>query len=149
MEVLRQFRVIFKSIRKHFQSIEDRLGISGSLLWAVSIIAEQPGINITALARAMSIHQSTASNIVIKLVEQDFVSKSRLQEDNRITGLFVSDHGKAQLLQAPGPVRGLLPDALAKLPYQNLCELNENLSVLLQQMEALEAQGSDTPLADI
>ncbi len=149
MEVLRQFRVIFKSVRKHFQAIEDKLGISGSLLWAISVIAEQPGINVTALARAMSVHQSTASNIIAKLVELNLVCKARQSSDNRITGLFITEHGNAQLQLAPGPVRGLLPDALGKLPYRTLCDLNQNLQILLEQMQALEANASDTPLADI
>ncbi|MDR3410948.1 MAG: MarR family transcriptional regulator [Formivibrio sp.] len=149
MEVLRQFRMIFKSVRKHFQSIEDKLGISGSLLWALSAVANTPGISVTALAQSMSVHQSTASNIIAKLVELDFVRKERTETDSRVTGLFVTPHGEEQLHQAPGPVRGLLPDALDKLPYRTLRDLNQNLQVLLEQMEALEAQGSETPLADI
>ncbi len=149
LEVLRQFRVIFKSVRRHFQSIEEKLGISGSLLWAISEIAEQPGLSVTALARAMSIHQSTASNIVARLVELDLVRKARKPDDNRMTGLFITDQGQSQLQQAPGPVRGLLPDAIEKLPYRTLRELHQNLQVLLEQMESLETQGSETPLADI
>lgn len=149
MEVLRQFRVIFKSVRRHFQSIEDKLGISGSLLWAISAIAEQPGIRVTGLARAMSVHQSTASNIVAKLVELDLVRKARTAADNRVTGLFITEYGQAQLQQAPGPVRGLLPDALGKLPYRTLCELHQNLQILLAQMETLETDAGETPLADI
>ena len=149
MEVLRQFRLIFKSVRKHFQSIEDTLGISGSLLWALSAIADNPGISVSALAKSMSIHQSTASNIVAKLVELDFVRKARTGSDNRVTDLFVTTHGEAQLHLAPGPVRGLLPDALDKLPYRTLRELHQNLHVLLTQMETLESQGDETPLADI
>lgn len=149
MEVLRQFRLIFKSVRKHFQSIEDTLGISGSLLWALSAIADNPGISVSALAKAMSVHQSTASNIVAKLVDLDFVRKARAGSDNRVTDLFVTPYGETQLQQAPGPVRGLLPDALDKLPYRTLRELHQNLQVLLTQMEVLESQGGETPLADI
>lgn len=149
MEVLRQFRVIFKSVRKHFQSIEDKLGISGSLLWATAAIAEQPGISIGALAAAMSVHQSTVSNIVARLVELNLVRKARQPNDNRITGLFITGHGETLLKQAPGPVRGLLPDALGRLPYTTLQDLHRNLQALLLQMEALEAQGGDTPLADL
>lgn len=149
MEVLRQFRVIFKSVRKHFQSIEDRLGISGSLLWALSAIAEKPGINVTALAKAMSVHQSTASNLITKLVELNLIRKERAEGDSRVTGLYVTPEGEAQLCLAPGPVRGLLPDALEKLPQNTLQDLHKNLGALLAQMDELETQGGEIPLADI
>ena len=149
MEVLRQFRVIFKSVRKHFQSIEELLGISGSLLWAMAVISESPGIRVTALAHAMSIHQSTASNIVAKLVELGLICKERTGADCRVTGLRVTAAGEQQLRRAPAPVRGLLPDALEKLPEGSLRELHRGLQALLAQMEMLEARGCETPLADI
>ena len=55
MEVLRQFRIIFRSVRRHFQIVENRVGLRGSLLWALSIVAEQPGISLTRLAGAIRI----------------------------------------------------------------------------------------------
>lgn len=149
MDVLRQFRVIFRSVRKHFQSIEDRVGISGTLLWALAVIDEQPGISLTRLARSMSVHQSTASNILAKLIELQLVRKERNRNDNRIAGIFVTEHGHKRLEQAPGPVRGLLPDALGRLPDHILTELHDNLQCLLEQMETLEIQGSTIPLADL
>ena len=149
MEVLRQFRVIFRSVRKHFQSIEDRVGISGTLLWALAVVDEQPGIRLTRLARSMSVHQSTASNILAKLIELQLVRKERNRDDNRVTGLFVTEQGRRRLELAPGPVRGLLPDALGKLPDHVLTDLHDNLQRLLEQMETLEIQGGTIPLADI
>lgn len=149
LEVLRLFRLIFKSVRKHFQSIEDELDISGSSLWAIAVISDQHGISITELARAMSVHQSTASNIIAKLVDQNLVRKERKQDDNRIVGLFITELGQSKLHQAPGPVRGLLPDALGKMPYRALCDLQQNLQILLEQMDLLEMQGGGIPLADM
>ena len=149
MDVLRQFRVIFRSVRKHFQSIEDRVGISGTLLWALAVIDEQPGISLTRLARSMSVHQSTASNILAKLIELRLVRKERNRDDNRVAGIFVTEYGHKRLEQAPKPVRGLLPDALGRLPGHVLTDLHNNLHCLLEQMETLETQGSTIPLADI
>lgn len=148
-EVLKQFRVIFKSVRKHFQIIEETIGISGSLLWALSVIAETPGLRVTALAKTMSIHQSTASNIIAKLVELDLVRKERTQQDNRVTDLFITDKGRTQLQLAPTPVRGLLPDVLQHLPRDTLESLHLNLQIIIEQMELLDSPASSTPLADI
>lgn len=149
VEVLRQFRIIFRSVRRHFQSIEDRLGISGSLLWALAVIDERPGMNVTALAASMSVHQSTASNILAKLIAMNLVRRERQKGDSRVAGLFVTESGRMRLRQAPQPVRGLLPDALGKMPTDVLQRLHDSLGALLEQMDTLETQGEDIPLADI
>ena len=148
-EVLKQFRVIFKSVRKHFQSIEDTLAISGSQLWALSAIAETPGLRVTELARSMSLHQSTASNLIEKLVEQGLVRREKSASDGRSIRLHISAAGEAKLATAPGPVKGLLPDALEKLPHGTLRDLHQNLSVLLSTMSNLDPDaGNTTPLSD-
>lgn len=150
LEVLRQFRVIFKSVRRHFQSIEDATGVSGSQLWAAATIADTPGMRVTELARAMSIHQTTASNLVEKLVGLDLVRRERSETDSRAVSLYITETGQQRLDSAPGPYRGLLPDALGKLPYASLVDLHHNLAELLLCMRALDAQeDGDTPLADI
>lgn len=149
LEVLRQFRVIFKSVRRHFQSIEQSLGISGAQLWAVSAIHEQPGMRVTQLAQAMSVHQTTASNLVERLVDLGYVTRQRSTADNRAIELFITEAGLERLHAAPGPVRGLLPDALGRLSPSTLESLHQNLCILLEQMERLEPMGKDTPLADI
>lgn len=41
--VLGQFRVIYGSVRQHFQYIEEHCGVSGSQLWLLDEIARAPG----------------------------------------------------------------------------------------------------------
>ena len=64
LEVLQQFRILVKSIRSHYQQVEARSGVSGAQLWALAHIAGSPGSKVGELARALAIHQSTASNLV-------------------------------------------------------------------------------------
>src|SRR3981081_2764965 len=66
LDVLEQFRVIFKSVRRHYRSVEERSGISGALLWALAQVAANPGSQVGDLARALAIHQSTASNLLAR-----------------------------------------------------------------------------------
>lgn len=149
LEVLRQFRVIFKSVRRHFQLIEKTVGISGSQLWAAAAIAEHPGIRVTELAKTMSIHQTTASNLVEKLVETGIVKRERSAQDSRMVLLYITELGQNRLEAAPGPMQGILPDALAKMPYSTLTSLHRNLAELLEKMDSLATHGEDTPLADM
>ena len=149
VEVLKQFRIVFKSVRKHFQSVEDEIGISGAQLWALSEIDSQPGLTLSILAKAMSLHQSTTSNLVEKLVVLGLVERKRSTIDGRSVRLFPTSEGTAKLSQAPHPVKGLLPDALERLPEASLAKLHASLSTLLETMSQLEIDaGESNPLSD-
>ena len=71
MQVLKEFRLIFKSVKRHFQWVEKQTGISGAQLWAMAAVVEKPGIRVTELGQTMAIHQSTTSNLVERLVQAD------------------------------------------------------------------------------
>lgn len=149
VEVLKQFRVVFKSVRKHFQAVEDELGISGAQLWALSEIAAQPGLTLSILAKAMSLHQSTTSNLVERLCGLGLVERKKSLEDGRSVRLFPTLHGSNKLKQAPQPVKGLLPDALERLPHAALSELHNSLATLLDTMTQLAVDaGEKSPLSD-
>lgn len=149
VEVLRQFRVIFKSVRKHFNLIESMAGVSGAQLWALHAISSRPGLRVTELSKAMSIHQSTASNLVEKLVENGYVERKKGVEDSRVVRLTLTALGQDRLKRAPGPVRGILPEALEQLPQETLLELNHALGALLAKMALSEEQDGGTPLSDM
>lgn len=147
--VLQQFRFIFKSAKKHFQWVEQETGISGSQLWALAQIASAPGLRVTELARALAIHQSTASNLVDKLVRRKLIRRERRREDQRVVQLFLTPRGKDIVAMAPKPYEGVLPDALMRLPQGDLGKLDGLLKSLARRMRVRDASGRRTPLADI
>ena len=63
-QVLRRFRVVFNAVRTHFGKLERKTRLSGAQVWVLSLVRDQPGIGVGALARAMDVHQSTASNLL-------------------------------------------------------------------------------------
>src|SRR5271165_3388130 len=83
LEVLALFRVVFKSIRNHYRTVERRTGISGAQLWALAQIAENPGIRVGDLALALAIHQSTASNLLRELETAALLTRRKVREDRR------------------------------------------------------------------
>lgn len=149
MAVLQQFRVVFKSVKKHFQWVEKETGVSGSQLWALAQIAGTPGISVTGLARALAIHQSTASNLIDKLAQRDLVRRERKRDDQRVVRLYLTRQGQAIVAKAPQPVEGVLPDALMRLPKADLLKLDAMLKGLTKLMRVRDASGKYTLLADI
>jgi len=146
--VLRQFRQVFNAVKAHFQQVEKTVGIGGAQVWALSVVRDNPGIGVGALARTMSIHQSTASNLVRTLIDREMVLGVKEGADRRAVQLSLLPAGAKVLKQAPGPFAGLLPDALKSLPPETLARLSEDLGQLIVAIAADEA-GASIPLSDI
>lgn len=149
MEALQHFRLIFKSVKKHFHWVEQQTGVNGAQLWALAAVVESPGLKVTELAKALAIHQSTASNLIDKLVRQKFIRRERSEEDQRIVRLLPEAKGIELVKGAPKPLHGVLPDALRRLPASELSQLNFLLAGVVRKMKVRDATGKSTPLADI
>ena len=146
--VLRRFRVVFNTVKSHFREIERLTGVGGAQLWALSVIADAPGVGVSALATAMDIKQSTASNLVKSLIASGYVVQKKGQPDRRTTSLTASASGLAVLQHAPGPFSGVLPDALVKLDPAILERLDRDLGALIETLEA-DMRAANIPLADL
>jgi DNA-binding MarR family transcriptional regulator len=146
--VLRQFRQIFNAVKSHFQRVEKKVGLGGAQVWALSVIQARPAIGVSDLARAMNIHQSTASNLVKTLVERELVVAERQGTDRRAVQLQLLPAGRRLLRRSPGPFAGVLPDALAALDAKTLKRLERDLAQLLAVLQPDEA-AADIPLAEL
>lgn len=146
--MLRRFRIVFNAVKSHFQQVEKIAGIGGAQLWALSIIGTNAGIGVNDLARAMDVHQSTASNLVRSLVERRYVTAARAGPDRRAVQLRLRDAGRRVLRHAPAPLAGLLPQALASLDEATLARLDHDLARLIgvlgiDHSDALRPLGHD------
>ena len=148
MRVLRQFRVVFNAVKTHFRQVERDAGIGGAQVWALSVINDQPGIGVNDLARALDIHQSTASNLVKGLLDRELVGATRDGPDRRAVSLRVRPAGTLILHKAPAPFAGVLPAALASLDAATLARMEADLAALIPLLAADEASAG-IPLADL
>jgi DNA-binding MarR family transcriptional regulator len=146
--VLRQFRVVFNAVKTHFRNVEKSAGIGGSQLWALSVIQQRPGIGVGELARALDIHQTTASNLVRTMAAQGLLAQGRNGADRRAVTLTLLPAGMASLERAPLPFAGVLPDALAAMDAATLARMEQDLATLIQALRA-DGAGAHTPLADL
>ena len=147
-EALRLFRTIYAAVRHHLQNIERRCGASGAQVWALALVARQPGIRVTELAGAMAIHPSTASNLLAKAEKGGLLRRERSQADQRVVKLYLTVLGADTLAKAPEPVAGLLPDALGRLPEDVLLRLSTDLQLLATHM-AVQEDASGRPFAEL
>lgn len=146
--VLRQFRQVLNAVKTHFQQVKKKVGLGGAQVWALSVVRDQPGIGVNELARAMDIHQSTASSLVKGLIERDMIEARREGADRRAVQLHLQPPGARVLKRAPGPFAGVLPSALQALDEQTLRRLEKDLDKLIAVLHADKRAGK-IPLANL
>ncbi len=146
--VLRQFRIVFNAVKSHFRHVERSAGIGGAQVWALSAIQASPGIGTNDLARAMDVHQSTASNLVKTLMQNKLVEIIKAEKDKRAICLHITAAGSVVLANAPAPFSGVLPNALANIPLETLQSLERDLQELIVALDADESSAK-TPLANL
>ena len=149
VEVLKKFRLIFGSVKSHFKNVEAECGISGSQVWILKEVKNNPGIGITTISEKLSIHQTTSSLLVEKLVKKKYLIKERSEEDQRKVGLNITELGSSILDLAPGPAEGLLPNAVYKLSSEKLDLLDALLSDVIKELGSYDEQMAKKPLADM
>lgn len=145
-QVLRQFRLIFNTVRRHFQSMEKKSGMGGAQTWALSLVAQQPGLGVSQLAERMDVHQSTASNLIRALIKSGHVHSEKSAHDKRVVELYVLPEGLKLLKKIPGPFAGVLPHALQHLDEVTLIQLEKNLAELINRLE-VDENAARTPIA--
>ena len=143
--VLQRFRQVFTAARAHYQQVEKQVGIGGAQVWALGVIASHPGIGVGDFARAMQVHQSTASNLVRALTDRGLVMSAREGSDRRAVQLRLQPAGSDLLAKVPGPFMGLLPQALAQMDPETLSRLVVVLRALIHAM----GFGDDAPALPI
>lgn len=148
VRVLRQFRLVFNTVKTHFQQVEKRAGLGGAQVWALSVIRDRPGIGVNELARAMDVRQPTASNLVRSLAEQEMLEVRKDERDGRAVMLHLLAAGARVLKRAPGPFTGVLPEALAGLDPDTLERLERDLAILIKALGADE-RGASIPLSQM
>lgn len=148
MALLARFRIILQSTRQHYQVIQASVGIGGAQLQALAIVAAQPGVGISALARAMLIRQPTASKLVEQLVTFGLLRKKKSGTDQRASVLTATPKARRLIARAPGPIVGILADALASLSPYARTTLGRSLDDVLHAMKSRDDSARFRPLAD-
>ena len=132
---LKQFRLIFKAIQQHSKLAESQSGVSSSQLWAIWEIFKTPGIKITDLAKAMSIHHSTTNTLVNKLSKKGLVLKEKCLKDNRVVKLILTENGQTLIHNNTLEPRGKLQQAFLEMPENELKQLSLQLNTLIHLMK--------------
>lgn len=144
---LKNFRIIFNSVKKHFKQVETQCGVSSSQLWLLWELHKTPGLKVSELAGKLAIHQSTASNLIEKAVRKALISKKREDQDQRVVRLYLTAAGRETMLKAPESPRGVLTEAIEQLSAAELLQLQASLQSLISRMKIKDEADALKPLS--
>ena len=144
--IVQDLRVIVKTTQAHSRWIEKQCGVSGVQLWAMWQLFAEPGQKVSDLSKALSIHQSTASNMLDKLELKKLIRRDRSGPDQRVVQLYLTQKGIDLLSDAPRPAQGPVTEALNRMTDEELLKLQSGLQALIQHMPVAIKDGGLTPI---
>ena len=145
-EVLKHFREIFIQAKSELKDNVKKTGLSGAQLWIMQQVYNFNGISNAELAKNLTIHVSTCSLLVNKLIKKNLIEKTRDPKDERKIVLTLSPKGKQLMAKAPKSPEGAIPSTLKKLNIEELEELNTVLTKFAKKMKVLNKIYKDIPL---
>jgi DNA-binding MarR family transcriptional regulator len=128
--VVDAFRSVFTTVKTRCQDGQEKTGLASTQVWAMSVIDRAEGMGVGELAAALSLHQSTASNLLRPLLNDGLVEAQKSEEDRRAVRLALTPAGRRLLRKASAPFTGVIADALGKLDEPTLKRLEKDLSKL-------------------
>lgn len=146
--ITQQLRILFKAVQAHSKRVEKLCGLSSAKLWMLHEITNDPGIKVSQLAKVLSIHPSTCSNMLDKLEDKNLIYRNRSKTDQRTVHLHPTQQGAKLLQMAPSPPQGKLSSTLQKLSQPQLANLEKSLEALLLALHFEDDKAAFTPISN-
>ncbi len=145
--ITKQLRILFRAVQSHSKIVERQCGLSSAKLWMMWELFASPGLKVSELARALTIHPSTCSNMLDQLENKQLIRRDRSKSDQRAVNLFLTEEGTQLLATAPRPAQGTLSMALEHLSDKHLTYLEDGLNQLIQAMQVKDAGDGLLPIS--
>lgn len=144
--ITKQLRVVFRAVQSHSKTVERQCGLSSAKLWMMWELFANPGLKVSELAKALTIHPSTCSNMLDQLEDRELVRRDRSRVDQRAVHLYLTEKGTNLLAKAPRPAQGTLSEALERLSDNHLLHLEEGLDQLIEAMLVKDEDAGMVPI---
>jgi DNA-binding MarR family transcriptional regulator len=131
---LEAFRRIVRVLRVSVRSVEERTGLRAPQLFTLRLVAGEPGLSISELARRTLTDRTSAASMVERLLARGLVERRVGAADRRRIEIFVTPRGAAVLARAPRAPTQRMLDGLAAMGERDLRRLALGLGALVRAM---------------
>jgi DNA-binding MarR family transcriptional regulator len=94
-------RKVIRAIDLHSKQLSKTSGLTSPQLLIMLEIDKISGINSGQVAKNVNLSAATVTNILDRLATKDLISRVRNTDDKRKVGLYLTQAGKALILNAP------------------------------------------------
>jgi DNA-binding MarR family transcriptional regulator len=145
-EALKALRSLFWAAQEDYRQLEQATGLSSAEVRALTLVAQHPGLTVSALASKMRLSLPSISNMLRHLVASGLVTRTRLEKDQRTVLLHATAQAQTQLSQSRGGGSGLLKTLIDELDDNGLQQLNGGLRAMLTQLGTQKLDADPLPV---
>ncbi|WP_159820823.1 MarR family winged helix-turn-helix transcriptional regulator [Colwellia sp. 20A7] len=137
-ELLIALRKVIRAIDLHSKHLSKTSGLTSPQLLIMLEIDKMSGVNSSQVAKSVNLSAATVTNILDRLENKNLVSRVRDTQDKRKVGLYLTDQGKALLLNAPQALQEHFIENFSNLAQWEQSQLLSSLERLAEMMDANE-----------
>jgi DNA-binding MarR family transcriptional regulator len=133
-------RRIVRALELYSQEVRRGYGLTAPQLWALKTLARTGPITAGELARALLVHQSSASLLIQRLERRGVVRRVRQKDDRRFVRIELTERGAALATQAPAAAQGRLLHGLEAMTPGRVRLIRRAIDDLVGLMEAKDVE---------
>ena len=133
-ETVHQFLTVYRYLRRYARQMHAE-GVSGRKLAALRYLIEVGPLTIGQLSAYMCISDSSTSELVAKLKDSGYATRTRSQVDNRVVLEDVTSLGRELVQRTPLGGIPLLREALKTLSPDQLVPIHQAMATMSHLLE--------------
>lgn len=146
-DLLIALRKVIRAIDLHSKHLNKTSGLTSPQLLIMLEIDKASGVNSSQVAKNVNLSAATVTNIIDRLENKNLVSRVRNTQDKRKVSLYLTEDGKALLLNAPQALQEHFIEKFANLAQWEQSQLLSSMERLAEMMDANEIDAS--PLLEL
>ena len=146
-ELLISLRKVIRAIDLHSKHLSKTSGLTSPQLLIMLEIEKASGVNSSQVAKNVNLSAATVTNILDRLENKDLIIRVRNTEDKRKVSLYLTENGKALLLNAPQPLQEHFIKNFSNLALWEQSQLLSSIERLADMMDANEIDAA--PLLEL
>ena len=143
-QVLISLRRVIRATDLHSKYLAKTVGLTGPQILLMQTVRNQTDVAITVsqLAQAMSLSQSTITNIVGRLESRGYLYRVRSEDDRRKVHVALTEQGSLALCDAPMPLQDRFTEQFNLLEDWEKSMIVTSLQRVAQMMDAQDIDAS-------
>lgn len=141
--VLNSIRQLVRALRLYDREAQSKYGISGAQMFVLHALDQDEVLSLNELAERTATDQSSASVVVQRLVDAEYVTRTPRKEDRRHVELRLTPRGRGIIRRSPPPAQQKILGAIDAMPARErklFADLLENF------VTAFGVRGRKAPL---